>query len=190
MLENFFYKLGYRFTRFHFRKESYEVKRFTNFFTGCNNILIILPFDPKQFDDAKDIILGLRKTWNERKIAVIVRDQFTAFNEFKEYYQTFGFSKEDINRFFLPRKRFIQEISRFNYDLVIDLNFDLHLASSYLAKTIVAEYRIGIKKELADLFYNFQYDPVDINGFRNVYNNLFNSINQFCIMGEKNEIQS
>jgi ADP-heptose:LPS heptosyltransferase len=184
MFDNFFYKIGLKYTKFKFRKSIDEPKRFTNFLEECGNVLIILPNDPKQFDEAKDTILELKKDWPQRQISVIVRSQFASIHEFKEYFHTIGITKDDINRFYLPKKKFIAEIKNISYDLIIDLNLDLFLPSSFLTKVINSKYRIGIKKDLVDLFYNFQFDPINYSNFKNIYVKLFNNLNMFGQSGE------
>jgi hypothetical protein len=138
-----------------------------------------LPNDPKQFDDAKDTVMELKTKWHEKQISVIVRSQFASIHEFKEHFHTIGVTKEDINRFFLPRRKFILEVDNIFYDLTIDLNIDLFLPSAYLTKKINSKFRIGIKKDFEDLFYNFQFDPIDYQNYKNIYSKLFNNLNMF-----------
>jgi ADP-heptose:LPS heptosyltransferase len=190
MFDNLFYKLGLKYCKFRFRKKRDSIQNFTNFIQDGTRILIILPNDPKQFDDAKDVIINLHNNWNNIIFTIIARSQYSAYNEFRDFFQTYGISTSDINRFNLPKKSIKEEVLRNQYDITIDLNIELHLPSVYLSKATDAKFRIGIKKELADFFYNFQFDPVDYTNYKNVYNNLFKNLRMFSNLGEKNEIQN
>jgi hypothetical protein len=191
MFENLYYKIGLKWCLFRFRKKKDMVQNFTSFIQSGDNILLIMPNDPKQFDEAKEVIIKLPDIWGKVNLALVVKSQYsTAYNELRDNFRTYGILSSDINRFFLPRKKIKQEILRIPYDITIDLNLDLHLASAFLSKATEAKYRIGIKKEMADFFYNFQFDPIDYNNLKKIYNNLFNNLRMFGNLGEKNEIQS
>ncbi|MEI7425099.1 MAG: hypothetical protein WCK10_03210 [Candidatus Staskawiczbacteria bacterium] len=43
---------------------------------------------------------------------------------------------------------------------------------------------IGIKKDFGDVFYNFQFDPMVYNNYKNIYINLFKNLFMFGNIGE------
>jgi hypothetical protein len=188
MLEKYFLKLGLCYSKYKFRKRNDNIQRFTDFLSGNSTILIILPNLPKQFDEAKELVLELSNKWHEKQITVIVRSQFASINEFKEHFHTIGITNENINKFFLPRKNFIEEIKNIGFDVTIDLNIDLFLPASFLTRVVNSKYRIGINKELSDLFYNFQFNPVEYDNYKNLYLKLFTNLNMFGQSGDKNEV--
>jgi ADP-heptose:LPS heptosyltransferase len=99
-----------------------------------------------------------------------------------------GFSQKHINRFFLPTRKLFKLINEHSFDLVIDLNINLHLASSYIVRKMRLKYRVGIEKELSDLFYNVVLRPDDISSFKKIFSNLFIKLDMFSFQGENDEI--
>jgi ADP-heptose:LPS heptosyltransferase len=189
MLEKIRFKIGLLYTKFHFRKKIDEVRSFTGFVREDSRALIIMPNDPLQFEEAKSAVLHLKKEWPKLQPILIMRNQFSSFEELRDIYKTITISASDINGFFLPKRKFTREIPDYDYDLVIDFNREINLASSYISKKVNVDYRISFVKEYADKFFNFQFNADSVLHNKNVYSSLMKNLKMFCYKGIQDEIK-
>lgn len=187
MLEKFRFKIGLLYTKFHFRKKIDEVINFTGFVREDSRVLLIMPDDPLQFEEAKDAILHLKKDWPKLQPSLIVGSKYSAMDELKDIYRTITVSSKDINSLYLPKRKFTREISDFDYDLVIDFNRETNVASSFISKKLNVDYRISFVKDSADKFFNFQFNADTVLHNKNVYSSLMKNLKMFCYKGMENE---
>jgi ADP-heptose:LPS heptosyltransferase len=187
MFEKLRFKIGLMYTKFHFRKKPDEVQNFTEFVREDSRALIIMPNDPLQFEEAKDAVMHLKKEWPSLQPILIVRSQFSALAELSDIYRTIAISSGDINRFFLPKRKFSREIPDYDYDIVIDFNREINLASSFISKKVNVDYRISFVKDYADKFFNFQFNADSVLHNKNVYSSLMKNLKMFCYKGMQNE---
>ncbi|HEY9187549.1 MAG TPA: hypothetical protein VIR55_06565 [Ignavibacteria bacterium] len=180
MLENFRFKLGLLYIQLKFRKKKDSMLNFTKFIREDSRILIFMPEDPLEFEEAKDAIMNLKKDWPNLQPTLLVRSHFSAINDLDKLYKIFPFSSLDINKFYLPKKSFRNIISDYNYDLVIDFNKEINLLSSYIAKKVNVKYRISFVKDFSDKFYNFQFNPNSVTHNKNIYSSLMKKLKMFC----------
>ncbi|UCE04597.1 MAG: hypothetical protein JSW07_13325, partial [bacterium] len=64
---------------------------------------------------------------------------------------------KNVNFFGLPKKELKQKILATKYDIVIDLNDDFHLPSTYLCLKSRASLKICFDHEKRGPFYNFYF---------------------------------
>ena len=81
--------------------------------------------------------------------------------------KTLTYSMHDINTWFVPRRELLQRMEINNFDVALDLNFDLSLTGAFLCKASNAPLRISFAKKNGDQFYNFQFKT------RGNYNNKY-----------------
>ncbi len=189
MLENLRFKIGLLFTKFRFRKKPVVITNFTGFVREESRVLLIMPDDPVQFEEAKDAIYKLNKDWPKLHPTLIVNSKFAAISDLKNTFHTIAISSEDVNKFYLPKRKFSREIPDYDYDFVIDFNRDINLVSSYLSKKVNVNYRISFVKDYADRFFNFQFNADSVLHNKNIYSALMRNLKMFCYKGIENANQ-
>ncbi|MBN1350971.1 hypothetical protein JXJ21_16240, partial [candidate division KSB1 bacterium] len=65
-------------------------------------------------------------------------------------------NEEHINRFGLPAKKVLDTVRRLEFNLVIDLNYDFNITSTYICYISGANLRICLWNKKRDPFFNFQ----------------------------------
>lgn len=187
MLENLRFKIGLLYTSLRFYKKPDVVINFTEFVREDSRVLLFMPDDPVQFEEAKDAIMRLDKEWPKLQPTLIIRSQFAALNDLKNIYRTIAISAEDVNRFYLPKRKFSREIPDYDYDFVIDFNREGNLVSSFISKKVNVNFRISFVKEYADKFFNFQFNADSVMNNKNIYSRLMKNLKMFCYKGIENE---
>lgn len=179
MLENIRFKIGLFYISFKFRKKKDKIINFTKFIREDSRILIFMPEDPVEFEEAKTAIINLKKDWPKLQPTLVVRTHFSALSDLNKIYRTIPFSLQDINKFYLPKKSFNNSIPNYDYDVVIDFNKEINLMSSFIAKKINVNYRISFVKDYSDKFYNFQFNPNSVLYNKNIYSSLMKKLKMF-----------
>ena len=85
---------------------------------------------------------------------------------------------EDITKFGLPTKSYIDKLNEYKFDVLIDLERDDNLFLTAVTSLINAKYKVGFKKAEVDNLYNFQLINTKINSEIS-YRNLLNSLKMF-----------
>jgi len=75
---------------------------------------------------------------------------------------------KDINWFYLPKSIFVDDFIKYEFDLLIDLNFDKISSLRFITKSSMSHCKVGLNQGDDDLIYDFMLEgipPSDINMF-------------------------
>ena len=126
----------------------------------AENVLICFPAKPESFDSAKDHLTIFAEIFKNKKIFVFLplAGGETFLSHLKRYAVIFP-HKEDFKIFSLPRRKFIQRIKDYRFEITLDLDLEDGFFNSYLCLKSGACVRIGLKGKTGSPFYNLQLAP-------------------------------
>ena len=179
MLENLFFKIGLLYTKIRFFGKKDKVQKFTTFLYQDSRILVIMPFELGEFDTAKSTMLNIKNEWPGLQISMVVQAQYLTYSGLAGAFSVFALGVKDINKFSLPKKRFMKPILAHDYDIVIDFNKDMVLTSSFISKRVDVKYRVSFVKEYVDMFFNVQFNQKSVILNKNIYLSLLNKLKLF-----------
>lgn len=151
----------------------------TNFYSGSQNALVIMPEDPQSSEIAVSVVRFLERKFQGRNCIVVASPQ--AANLVSKYTgaEVVRFRETDLTLFQLPKKSFSNRFTKRQYDIVVDLNLGFDLFASYLSTRVVSRYRVSFAKEYGDVFYNIQYRYVPGQSKQLIYNSLCDFLEKF-----------
>ncbi|MFQ5797229.1 MAG: glycosyltransferase family 9 protein [Bacteroidota bacterium] len=149
-------KSGLWFVKFHFRNRRDTIQDFTTALSGAERALVLLPNDPTSAKAAEGFLSILGHRFHGSRLTVLLGEQIHSVPQILQTANFIRLYHDAINKFFLPKKQFIEKINQREYDVAIDLNLDLVLPHAYICKVSNARVRVGYVKESSDIFYNFQ----------------------------------
>ncbi|GAB4368218.1 MAG: hypothetical protein Kow0042_09250 [Calditrichia bacterium] len=126
--------------------------------TEVKNVLVILPLDMERVDAAISLVNKLRKHFANWHYMMLDVEKI---------------KKDQLNRLELPGQEFMDDLKKYHFDMVLDLNFEYDARIKYL----IAMLRVPLRVRLFALQKN-QYNIViqsDRSRFKNfdfVFNNL------------------
>lgn len=172
-------KLGVLYTKIHYKHERDAITDFTRAISNARTALVLLPDDYREFQFARSIVPSFQKKFKGNHLTVLVPEHLK--DPLRDVYlcEIVRIREEDINLFFLPKYRLRRHIQERHYDVAVDLNIQLHLPSAFLCRESHSKVRVGITKELADIFYNFQLRTDTTGSAKAVYDHLFNCLAMF-----------
>lgn len=153
-----------------------KITSFKNFFTDSVDYFIILPEDDESFKNSLTVVqflLDLHK--NITLFVVDFRKNLIPDNTKHKIVSFEAVQKSKLN---LPKQELIEQINKYPYDIVIDLNRGNNIFYSAIANFVKSKYRVGFNKEYAELYYNFLVLNDKINSDIS-YKNLLNSLKMF-----------
>jgi hypothetical protein len=180
IIEKLFYNIGFLYTKIRFFNKKDLVQNFTTFLNLNSRILIIMPFNLEEFDIAKKTMISLKNEWPDLQISMIISAQYLTYSGLVDHFKTFALSIKDVNKFFLPTKKFLKPILQHEYDIVIDFNNVMSLTASFISKIIDVDYRISFIKQYVDQFFNVQFNHYSVPENKNIYFSLMNKLKMFC----------
>ena len=172
-------KLGVLYTRFYFKHERDAITDFTRAISNARTGLLLLPDNQHDLQFARSIVPSFQRKFNGNRLTVLVPEHVK--DPMRDVYlcEILRIHEDDINPFFLPKLHLRRRIQEKQYDVAVDLNIQLHLPSAFLCKESRSKVRIGITKELADTFYNFQLRTDPTGSAKKIYDHLFNCLAMF-----------
>lgn len=172
-------KLGVLYTKIYFQHKRDSITDFTRAISNARSALVLLPDDQQELQFARSIVLSFQEKFKKKGLTVIFPEHLK--DPFREIYhcEIVRVLENDINLFYLPKKRLRRRIRQKDYDVAIDLNLQLHLPSAFLCKESRSKVRIGITKEHADTFYNFQLRANTASTEKTIYDHLSNCLGMF-----------
>jgi len=179
MLEKLFYNIGFFYTKVRFLRKKDVVQNFTTFLYRDSRILVIMPFELGEFDKAKMAMLNLKREWPSLQISMVVQAQYLTYSGLAGEFNIFAFGAKDVNKFSLPKRKFLKQVLSHDYDVVIDFNKVMNLPSSFISKRMDVRYRISFIKEYVDRFFNVQFNQDSVPDDRNIYSRLMNQLKHF-----------
>ena len=147
---------GLWFVKFHFRNRHDTVQDFTTALSRAKRALVLLPDDPASAKEAEELLSILGHRFDGSRLTILLGEHIHSVPRSLRAPNFIRLYQEAINEFFLPKKYFVEQVKRREYDVAIDLNIDLVLPYAYLCKVSSARIRVGFVKESSDIFYNFQ----------------------------------
>ncbi len=156
MFESLRKKSGLWIVRFQFRKRHDTIQDFTKALSSAEHALVLLPDDPARAKAAEEVLSIIGRRFHGSRLTVLLGEQIHTVPQALRTPNFIRLYHDAINKFFLPRKQFVEQINRKQYDIAIDLNLDLVLPYAYICKASNARVRVGFVKESSDIFYNFQ----------------------------------
>ncbi|MEE9225770.1 MAG: hypothetical protein V3U68_06210 [Bacteroidota bacterium] len=149
-------KSGLWFAKFRFRNRRDTIQDFTTALSGAERALVLLPDDPTSAKAAEELLSILGQRFHGSRLTVLLGEQIRSAPQALRAANFIRLYHDAINKFFLPKKKFVEKINQSEYDVAIDLNLDLVLPYAYICKVSNARVRVGFVKESSDIFYNFQ----------------------------------
>lgn len=172
-------KIGILYTTIYFKHERDTITDFTRAISNARVALVLLPDDPAELQIARSILPSFQEKFRGNRLTIIVPEHVK--DPMREVYlcEIIRIHERDINPLFLPKEYLRRRIREKNYDVAIDLNLKLHLPSAFLCKESRSKVRIGLMKEHADTFYNFQLRASATSSAKSIYDHLFHCLAMF-----------
>jgi len=138
----------------------------------ARTILVCMPYKLDAFGIAKNFVTNITADFPNASFQFVVRnDYLNLLNGIKKY-GTIIVTDKDVNMFGLPKNELIQKVFSTSYDIVIDLNDDFHLLSTYLCQKSSASLKICLDNHDRELFYNFYFRTQLHENLENKYRKL------------------
>ncbi len=134
-----------------------DVFSFAEKMRRAENVLICLPAKPESFASAKDHLTIFLDIFQNKNIFVLL--PFAGGETFLSHLKRYAVicpQKEDLRIFSLPRRKFIQRIKGYRFEITLDLDSEDGFFNSYLCLKSGACVRIGLKGRTGSPFYNLQ----------------------------------
>ena len=136
------------------KSENPKPVSFKNIFKNAYSFFVLMPDNEIDFHHALEVLKELDKSG--KIITILTRDFRIALLPQKYHKNSIGFGIEDLTKLNLPNKMLCDKLSSMEFNLVIDLNREENLFYCYAANLVRATFRIGIRKEDSDKYYNLQ----------------------------------
>jgi len=179
MLEGFRLKVGLLYSRMHFRHSHDRIMNFTDALTRSRRALVIFPESSLDGESALTFLRYLLRKFSSERMMVVIRDDQLFAMASAPPLKTLTYSVDDINKWFVPRRELLQRMESNNFDVALDLNFNLSLASAFLCKASNAPLRISFAKKNGDQFYNFQVKTKGNNANKYSYRSFLKCLDMF-----------
>lgn len=123
----------------------------------AENVLICFPSKVESFASAKEHLTAFVDLFQNKKIFVFLPliGGKTFLSDLKRY-AVICPQKGDLRIFSVPRRKFIQRIKDYGFEIALDLDLEDDFLNSYLCLKSGAEVRIGLKGKTGSPFYNLQ----------------------------------
>ena len=155
MLENLRSAIGITIAQLRHRRAPDSVISFTSSVSSARSALIIMPLREQVLLPTTAIIELLRRKFPEENLTLVTREHDLSLPALLPRSTVIRLVQDDISFFFLPRNTFLDQLTKREFDLAIDLNLDLVLPSGYICRESKARVRVGFIRHRADTFYNF-----------------------------------
>ncbi len=167
-----------------FKPEAFSFKQKVK---DSRSVLICMPADVDRFAMARDLLSAFVDIFEGRSIFVLL-----PFLHAKGYlsdsskYRVICTQQEDLNVFFLPRKKFIEKLSAHQFGISLDLDLKDGFFNRYLCLKCKVPLRIGPKRKKAYPLYNIQLAVFeDRLGSREVYEGMIKMLRTLFSRSEK-----
>jgi len=179
MLEDFRRRIGLSYSRLHFRNNRDRMMNFTGALTRSRRALVIFPESSPDGESILALFRYLVGKFSSEGIMVLIRDDQLYSISSTPQLKTLTYSADDINTWFVPRRKLLQRITANTYDVALDLNIGLSLPSAFLCKASKAPLRVSFAKNSGDQFYNLQFQSKETTGIARMYRSLLKCLDMF-----------
>ena len=123
----------------------------------AESVLICFPAKVESFASAKDHLTTFSDVFQNKKIFLFLPlAGAESFLSHLKRYQVICPQKEDIGILSLPRRKFIQRIKGYRFEIALDLDSEDGFLNSYLCLKSGAGVRIGLEGKTGPPFYNLE----------------------------------
>ena len=172
-------KLGYLYTKIYFKHERDAITDFTRAMSDARVALVFLPDNEKDLQFARLLLPPLQKKFRGNRLSLVLPEHVKDPMRDVFLCEIIRVHEQDLNPLFLPKEPLRRRIREKSYDVAVDLNIQLHLPSAFLCKVSRSQVRMGIAKQYADTFYNFQLRTDTTASAKTIYEHLSNCIAMF-----------
>jgi hypothetical protein len=169
-------KMGYYIFKKKMLKTYDSTYSFKKFIENSVNYILIMPLNDLDFNNSFDVAKYFRI--HKKNVTLLIPEHKVNSLNISAHYDNISYSIEDITKFGLPTKSYIQKLNEHEFDVLIDLERDDNLFLTAVTSLINAKYKVGFKKAEIDNLYNFQMVNTKINSEIS-YRNLLNSLKMF-----------
>ncbi len=139
-----------------FKKRTHIID-FASVLCTAKSFLIFMPDAANDFEIAKKFVEKLKQSYPAAHFVLFTKKDFESAISAQKQHGTIFVTPEDINTFGLPKKNIQHRIMATDFDIVIDLNSDFNLISTFLCQKSSATLKICLDNRLREPFYNFYY---------------------------------
>jgi hypothetical protein len=156
-----FKKLLENFGKKHFLKrgkvpENKEVIDYGKIFANISTGLILLPDQLENFGIAINKQKEIMNFFPNTKFVYIVREKHSSLIPNELQNRVIPIHQNNLNPFGVPNRRFLKNVLKDRFDIIIDLNAEFDYVSTYISKKARATLRICLCHPERDPFYNLQ----------------------------------
>ena len=138
-----------------------------------------MPFVQEESTPTGLVISMLKRMYGDANLTVVLNSYLLKIERSLPQSRLIFVNPGDLNALSLPRKHILRQVQERSYDVALDLNLDLVLASAYICRASSAIVRIGFARKHADVFYNFQIRPDPTLSRRVIYDRLAKCLQMF-----------
>tara|TARA_B100000029_G_C17487681_1_gene927926 strand:+ start:570 stop:1106 length:537 start_codon:yes stop_codon:yes gene_type:complete len=167
-------KLFYLIITGKIKKNHKVIKIFRESGIDIKNILIIFPVEEEDFRVALYVFRNLTKEEN-------INYYFLINKVFKQHFHLNGYVfniTSNKNKIKIDETFYEDRILNKEYDMVIDLNKEFLFDIALITNRLYAKFKVGIKNEFSDYFYNIQFNLNDKGILEKTYDKI-------CLMLKK-----
>ncbi|HXG01642.1 MAG TPA: hypothetical protein VNL69_12680 [Bacteroidota bacterium] len=172
-------KIGLMLAAWKYRNRTDQVISFARALSGSQRALVIMPLDRRELLSAFNVIVMLKRKFDEERITVIGDERGLEAIRLMPKSHFVQIKNTDVNLFYHPRPAFLALIKDRMFDLAIDLNLDFVLPSAYICRESNARIRIGFAGPNSDYFYNFQIQPDPQKSRQTIYDRIAKCLYMF-----------
>lgn len=162
-----------------FRNDRSKPISFSGSFSNAKTALVIIPENPEQRSVVAQTLILLQNKFQGNKLTLVVQEGHRNFSNTLNRSNVTTIKNDQLNYFFLPKKKEISSLLLQKFDVVVDLNFSLVPAAAYLCRAVSAPLKVGFAQQDADGFYNFQFNALPNKSAKLRYEQLFRTLSMF-----------
>ena len=171
-------RIGLLYARFHFRRRRDPVVRFTEAIDRARKALVLFPETVADSESMQSVLKYLGRRFGAGSVTVVAREDLaTALRMFSG--KTITYTPQEISRWRIPRGELLRKMKSSTFDIALDLNVNLALASAFICRESNAPLRIGFAKPDGDHFYNFVVQTRMTTNTPVAYKNLLKCLDMF-----------
>jgi len=160
-------------------KTSTKIIDYGKFFNQVNRGLILLPENLENFGVAINKQKALNKSFPNTVFVYIVREKYISLIPDELQDKIIPIHQTDITAFGVPKRQFLRNAGLDHFDIIIDLNANFDLVSTYISNKTEATLRICLCHPHRDPFYNLQVCTPDEQSIDQQINIMIKYISQF-----------
>lgn len=179
MFEGLRLNIGLQYARFHFRKRRDPVVRFTEAVDRARKALVLFPETVTDSESIQSVMKYLGRRFGAGSVMVLAREDLAVSLKANFNGKTVTYSPQEINQWHIPRGELLRKMKSSTFDIALDLNVNLALASAFICRESNAPLRVGFAKPNGDHFYNFVVQTRMTTNTPVAYKNLLKCLDMF-----------